>query len=230
MAARLDIVSLPIAIAAITARARYRLLRGLLAAGMFALLSGSGVYGEPATPTAVATAVPIDNSSPERISREYLIKAAILYNLAQFATWPDSAFSTPDAPLRVCILGHDPFGSALDSLRGKQIGLRKLAIAVLTDVEYATACHVLFVSASEEPRLAEILDAVSSQPVLTVADFEHFATAGGIVGLTEVDDRSRLEVNVGAAGQAGLKLSSKLLRLAETVDSQTAQFGTASEK
>ena len=41
--------------------------------------------------------------------------------------------------------------------------------------------------------------------------------------LKSAEDRSRLEINVGAAKKAGVKLSSKLLRLADTVSTQTAQ-------
>ncbi len=46
-------------------------------------------------------------------SREYLLKAAFLYNLANFTTWPTEAFSGPQKPLRLCILGEDPFGAAM---------------------------------------------------------------------------------------------------------------------
>lgn len=224
MNAKMDNAGLPTGIAATILRALNRSLLVAVAASVAALWFTPSARAEPATPAAVANAVQSTNLQRTQISREYLIKAAILYNLAKFATWPDTAFSAADAPLRICILGHDPFGPALESLHGKRIGARKLAITAFAEVEYAAACHVLFVSASEEHRLAEILDAVSRRPVLTVADFNHFASAGGIVGLTEVDDRSRLEVNIDAAGQAGVKLSSKLLRLAVTVDTQTAHI------
>ncbi len=223
MYAQTDNAGLPRGIVATILRALNSSLLVVIAASAVAFWLAPAAHADSVTPVAVTNTVQSTNSERAQISREYLIKAAILYNLAKFATWPDTAFSAADAPLRICILGHDPFGPALESLHGKRIGVRKLAIAAFEEVEYAAACHVLFVSASEEQRLAEILDAVSRRPVLTVADFSHFASAGGIVGLTEVDDRSRLEVNIDAAGQAGVKLSSKLLRLAVTVDTQTAQ-------
>ena len=46
--------------------------------------------------------------APAKITREYLIKAAILYNLAKFTAWPETAFHNTNAPLRVCVLGNDP--------------------------------------------------------------------------------------------------------------------------
>ncbi len=158
-----------------------------------------------------------------KINREYLIKAAILFNFAKFASWPESAFSYAGAPLRVCVLGDDPFGAALDSLNGKRVRGRSLATARIEAIEEAPQCHILFVSASEEQRLTTILDYVGKLPILTVADMGRFASSGGIIALKEVDNRSRIEINLGAAEQAGLKLSSKLLRLANTVSTQAAQ-------
>ena len=82
---------------------------------------------------------------------------------------------------------------------------------------------MLFISASERDRLDSILDAIAEQPILTVADMPRFARTGGIIALKVVDNRFRLEINTGVADKAGLKLSSKLLRLAETVRTQSAQ-------
>ncbi len=163
------------------------------------------------------------------ISREYLIKAAILYNFAKFAEWPAASFSDVDAPLRICVIGDDPFGPALTSLHGKTVRDRALAATRIAHIEDAPACHMLFVSASEQGRLAGILGAVDTLPILTVADMDAFTGSGGIVALREAEDRSRLEINVGAAKKAGLKLSSKLLRLADTVSTQRAELPRGSK-
>ncbi len=225
MGARAEIVRRPIPIA--VKRALRHVTLAVFTVIAVAFPTTLSARAQSATPVAVSATPP---TAEEQISRKYLIKAAILYNLAKFATWPEAAFSSATAPVRLCVLGQNPFGPALESLHGKRVGRRNLAVTTSTDVEYAPACHVLFVSDSEEHRLSEILDMLSKLPILTVADFGKFAAAGGIVGLTEVDDRSRLEVNVDAAGLAGVRLSSKLLRLAVTVDTQTAQLNAAPEK
>lgn len=218
-------------------------LRGLAFAGLAgAMLALAAIPAARADGTATPTSTPnsavvaqnasIPSASHEedqtpaaRINREYLIKAAILYNFAKFASWPETVFSHPGAPLRICVLGEDPFGAALDSLHGKQVRNRPLAISRVATVEEAPQCHILFVSASEEAQLPTILDYVGRLPILTVADMGRFANSGGIIALREVDNRSRIEINIGAAEQAGLKLSSKLLRLADMVSTQAAQDG-----
>ncbi len=163
-----------------------------------------------------------ESQTPAQISREYLIKAALLFNIAKFAKWPPAAFSDDTAPLRICVIGSDPFGAALDSLHGKLVRSRPLATARIHTIEAAPRCHILFVSASEQDRLEVILDTVGALPILTVADMGQFARSGGIIALKEVDNRSRIEINIGAADQAGVKLSSKLLRLADTVGTRAA--------
>ena len=150
-------------------------------------------------------------------SREYLIKAAFLYSFAKFTVWPIEAFSDPQAPLRLCILGEDPFGAALESIEGKSIKNRPLAIIRIAQVADAERCHILFVSTSEEERLRAILDDLRERPILTISDIPNFARAGGTINLKTVEDRIRFDINVDAANAADLRISSKLLRLANIV-------------
>ncbi|NNE85881.1 MAG: YfiR family protein [Alphaproteobacteria bacterium] len=192
-------------------------LRGIATAG---IALGMIALTAPAAQAQSGEVASVGPASPLETSREYLIKAALLFNFAKFAQWPATRFGNDSAPLRVCVIGADPFGSALTSLAGKTVANRTLAVLRITAAEKAAVCHILFVSASEQPRLDQILDAVGSQPILTVADMDQFTGAGGIVALKAADNRSRLEINVEAAEKAGLKLSSKLLRLSDTVDMQ----------
>ena len=118
-----------------TATAITASLRGLaiagLAGGMIALAAAPAARAQSAELAVAST------SQPAEISREYLIKAAILYNFAKFASWPETAFNNAGAPLRVCVLGDDPFGAALDTLHGKQVRGRPLATARIAAVHDA---------------------------------------------------------------------------------------------
>jgi hypothetical protein len=201
-----------------------RISRTYIAASLRRLVlavAAGGLLGLPHT--AASGSESADTAQSTTISREYLIKAAILYNFGKFAEWPEDAFSDPQVPFRVCVLGADPFGAALDSIEGKRIRNRFVATARIGEIKDAPRCHLLFISASEQDRLASILNSIAEQPILTVADMPRFARTGGIIALKVVDDRSQLEINVDAADRAGLKLSSKLLRLASTIRTQTAQ-------
>ncbi len=194
---------------------RWRAIGHLTAcvAVMMLVLSGSGVADQPAHRTAGADG----DVASEQPNREYLIKAAILYNFAKFTRWPAESFESTDAPLQLCVFGIDPFRDALATIDGKRVGSRNLRTRLITDTTMVDGCHLLFVSASENERLADILAATHGAAVLTVADIPDFSRAGGIITLNIVEDRTRFDVNRLAADRAGLKLSAKLLRLADTV-------------
>ena len=150
-------------------------------------------------------------------SREYLIKVAFLYKFAKFVDWPEKAFPDDRAPLTICILGKEPFGAALETIKDKKVRGRKLVIQRLARLEDMKQCHVLFISASEEKRLPELLSAIKGTAILTVSDMKGFARRGGIINLVTVEKKIRFEINLDAAHLAGLKISSKFLKLAKIV-------------
>jgi hypothetical protein len=153
-------------------------------------------------------------TSPEAPS-EYEVKAAFIYNFARFVDWP----VRPGAPtgLALCVVGKDPFGRALDALEGKAVGDRKLQIRRVSDPESLAGCDMVFISASEQHRLAAILRALRSSPALTIGDTRGFAEQGVMINFYLEGDRVRFEVNPDSATGAGVKISSKLLRLGRLV-------------
>jgi hypothetical protein len=149
---------------------------------------------------------------------EYQIKAAFLYNFAKFVEWPATALRDPRAPVIVGVLGEDPFGEDLDdTLSDKVVGGRQLVVKRFGRLRDVGASHILFISSSERGRLPEILRALQHMSILTVGETEEFARLGGVVNFLLEDNKVRFEVNVDAAERAGLKVSSKLLRLARIV-------------
>lgn len=161
-------------------------------------------------------------SSPLRADEtrptEYEVKAAFLYNFTHFVAWPDS---TAADTLRICILGDDPFGAALDAILDRTTGGRPVVVEHLASSEAAHHCHILFISLSEERRVGQILEAVASRPILTVSDIDGFAERGGIVGFVTRHNKIRFQLNAAAADRAQVRLSAKLLRLAERVGQES---------
>ena len=150
---------------------------------------------------------------------EHQVKAAFLYNFARYVEWPAEAFP-PGAPLKVCVVGTDPFGSALeDAFRDQVVHGRPVRISRGTTLAAVGRCHVLFLSTSEQRRWQELIEALAGVPTLTVADGPPLARQGGMVNFVIEAKRVRFEINRGAAEQAGLRISSKLLALARIVES-----------
>jgi len=148
---------------------------------------------------------------------EYAVKAAFLFNFAKFVEWPAGAFSGPTSPIVIWVLGEDPFGDALGSLKGKTANGRPIVVRYAANLGELERCHLLFVSASEKANLPKILQATKDWNVLTVGDVDGFARDGGTINLVNEEQRVVIEVNMEAAQRSRLKISSKLLALAKIV-------------
>ena len=162
-------------------------------------------------------------------SSEYLIKAGFIYNFAKFVEWPSAAFAQPDSPIVIGVLGTDPFGSVLDRLvQDKKIGQRGFVVRRykwgkdLKDLKDLRDCKILFVSASEKAHTDEIIQLVKWLPILTIGETPGFAERGGVIRFTLEENRVRFEVNVDAAHQADLNISSRLLTLAKIIPQAAA--------
>jgi hypothetical protein len=142
---------------------------------------------------------------------EYQVKAVCVLNAARFVKWPAPAFASADSPVVIGVLGENPFGSLLqDVVKGETVQKRRIVVRRVS-LEEAASVHVLFISASERPRLEGVLRALDDASVLTVSEMENFTGSGGMVGLTLVRGKMRLETNPEAARRVSLKFDSQFL-------------------
>jgi len=155
---------------------------------------------------------------------EYQVKAAFLYNFAKFVEWPLQTFKTDKEPIRICVLGQDPFAGALvQTVGGKTVLGRTFVVVDISDVTPGGNCQMLFVGSSEKKRLRALLAEVPPTGVLTVGETDGFANEGGIVNFKVEGGRIGIEINNDAALRAKLRISSKLLSLAQIVKTEAAK-------
>ena len=148
-----------------------------------------------------------------RTPTEYEVKAAFLLNFVKFVEWPDPKRSGP-APLSICVLGDDPFGTALDQIvQGERINGRPLVVKRLK--KWRDSCDAVFISRSEKD-LPEVLQQIAPR-VLTVGESSDFLTSGGMINFVVEDRRIRFDVNRGAAERGSVRISSRLLSVARAV-------------
>lgn len=146
---------------------------------------------------------------------EYEVKAAFLYNFIRFIDWPEEAFSGPDAPLVIGVLGRtDPFrGQLQEAVAGKTANGRPLEIRTGRSLEEIGPVHLLFIGPFENVPAA--LAKLRGQPVVTVGDRQDFTAAGGMIRFFLREQRVAFEINLDAVEEAELRMSSRLLALAD---------------
>lgn len=155
------------------------------------------------------------STPPAGATAEYRVKAAFLFNFAQFVQWPAQAFPDEQSPLVIGVWGENPFGDYLEQLTaGEKIGERAILVKLLGKVEEAQECQIVFIARSETAQMDRVLAQLNGRSVLTVSDAESFNRRGGMIRFVTEGGKIRFRINVNAAKTAGLVISSKLLRAA----------------
>jgi len=149
---------------------------------------------------------------------EYKLKAAMLYHLTQFVEWPELVHPDHRAPILLCILGQDPLADSLASVIPREFsGISTVLVRHLQNEREIPGCQILYISTSERKTAGHILSTLRGSGVLTVGEMTQFAAHGGMIQFSIEDQHVRFDINLDAASRAGLKISSKLLALAQIV-------------
>lgn len=157
-------------------------------------------------------------ATPVVTTPEYQLKAVFLFNFAQFVEWPEEAFEGASDPIVIGVLGPDPFGENLDAvMQGEQVNGRPIVVARYESAAQVDRCHLLFINQTLPRELERSLQELRGKPILTVGESSEFTHAGGIIRFLTENQRIRLQVNLRAADEAQLRLSSKLLRSSQIV-------------
>ena len=144
------------------------------------------------------------------------VKARIAFNLARFTQWPAQAFADAAAPQQWCANVRDSaLARALEALSSETAGGRGIQ-AQINSVNPARGCHVFYIEAAAERNVAALLAGVAGWPVLTIGDGDGFSQRG-IVGLVNVNDTIRFDINLTRMRAAQLNISSQVLKLARRV-------------
>ena len=155
---------------------------------------------------------------------EHELKAALIYKIAMFVRWPETAFASRRAPIVIGVVGSDALVSQLaKTVAGKTATTRPFVAKRLNSGDSVEGYQIVFFAAGF-PLGVQDFPELAHQPVLTIGETPEFARSGGVIGLIVAQNRVRFEINPQTAELARLELSSQLLSLARIVgQNATAQ-------
>ena len=145
------------------------------------------------------------------------IKVAFTYKIIQFIEWTENTDS--NAPVILCVLADKRLDRLFTDFEGKEINGQTVQLLFLEQPpKPSELCGILYIGNLEQARLPQILQQITPQgKILTISDSDHFAKLGGMVEL-KVHGRSvKMEINVSSATNVGIRISSKLLEVANIV-------------
>ena len=95
-----------------------------------------------------------------------------------------------------------------------------MLVRYISDLAQVDGCEIVFIAASEKSRLASILARTEGKPILTVGDTDGFGAAGVLINFYTSGDTVKFEINEGAVDRSGLRVSSKLFKLARVIEAK----------
>ena len=151
-------------------------------------------------------------------AREGAIKAAFLFKFAAFVDWPAGTLARPDDPVVIGVAGSDSIAADLQQIAAARPGdARPITVRRLPDANGWAGIHVLFIGAGREARVRDVA-AQARGPVLVVTEQDDGLRLGGALNFVVDEGRVRFTASPAAAQDRGLRLSSRLLALARSVE------------
>lgn len=148
----------------------------------------------------------------EEATDEAHVKAAFLYKFTGYVDWPDSAFDRPDAPFVIGVQGSPPLLGELSQLTtGRKVRERSILVRKVQAGDSSAGLNVLFVGRAEAVR------SDASRPVLIVTEADGGIPRGSMINFLIVDRHVRFEIALPSVEKAGLRMSSRLLAVAQRV-------------
>jgi hypothetical protein len=142
---------------------------------------------------------------------EYQIKAAFLHSFAHFIKWEKS---DPITVLRYCVLREGSVEKALQVLiNSKKASGFGRQYVFLKDLSNLNTCNILFLS--NEKDLDWLSISVLDEPLLTISDVSGFLEKDGMIELRREKSKIRVHINLELVSSHKIKISSKLLNLAD---------------
>jgi hypothetical protein len=150
--------------------------------------------------------------------QEHQVKAAFLFKFLTFVEWPPEAFSRSDSPYVIGVLGGEDVVSELRQLvPGRPVNGRPVAVRRLQPGEPLSGVHAVFVARNESARLPVIVKVAQSQPLLIVTELDGALEEGSVINFLVADGRVRFEVALDSAERSKLRISSRMLAVAQNV-------------
>ena len=149
---------------------------------------------------------------------EAVVKAAVVFNVLAFVKWPETHAAGGER-LLLCVLGDEATDQQLLQQTGGQVQGRRLVVERLALSLYEQqGCQAVFIGSANSPLIYRVAAANPGRPVLLLGEGPSAQENGAMIVLSLSADRFVLDVNATALREAGLIVSSKLLRLARRIN------------
>ena len=148
------------------------------------------------------------------------LKAVILGRLPSFIQWNAELYKPENSQnFNLCVLGNNPFGSILDKIYEKRTIKKKTPkIRYLNNINELAGCHLVYIAESEKRDISEIVERAKQLSILTIGETDGFEDKGVIIKLYVENKKIKFIINIQAAKESALTISSQLLTMSKIIN------------
>src|SRR2546428_13675861 len=139
-------------------------------------------------------------------------KAAFLFRFLSFVEWPQEALRG-GAPMAIGVAGAPDVARELEQVAAG----RNISVRSLKNRESIEGLHLVFLGKGQAEVLREIVRVAPAQPLLIVCDWDGALDSGAVVNFVGGGGRVRFEVALAAAERRNLRISPRMLAVAQSV-------------
>jgi YfiR/HmsC-like len=165
----------------------------------------------------VLTLIPFGHATDAKQTDANALRAAFLINFVRLTLWPQEQNGNIEETLNFCIVQEPKLSSWFSNLGTPQIRGHSIRTQSIDAPSNLSSCHLVFVGDVSEPKLKQILALTHDLPILTVGFQSNFISSGGIIQLFEMQEHLKFNLNLHAAQQVNLQLSSQLLKSVDSI-------------
>jgi hypothetical protein len=150
---------------------------------------------------------------------ESLVQATYLYKFIDYVEWPASEVPKPMTHITIGVIDADEVAAALNTLIAAHPNeVRKMTVKILKTNETLADIQILFIGHGNNAQIRDLLAGTRDLPMLTITAFDGALEFGSIINFIIIDGHIKFEISVNQATRNGLKISSRLLALAQKID------------
>lgn len=149
--------------------------------------------------------------------QEDAYESAMIIKLVDYVTWAASGGPEAGQPLVIGVVGDVPLFDRLEKTAAFASTDPKPVVKKITADNDLAGIHFLFIPSESKDALDGLLQIAQEKSILTIADTDGLGEAGVVLNFYADGAKVKFEVNLASAKAKGLKISSKLLKLARII-------------
>lgn len=147
---------------------------------------------------------------------EQALTVAFLYNFIKLSKWPEDQKDTGE--LTLCLSRQADINLEIQTLSGKQALGKKILIKQIEQDKNPENCQLLFLSRTDSAEeVTQWIKNAGTSATLLVGNYDGLLDLGGMIAIFNDGERLRFDVDLGSVKRANIKLSSEMLKIANTV-------------